>query len=98
MTSEAARRIGLTREALDKDPHYPQTGASGNPRIAALHRFDSMILAGETFRRPAISVASFPISEGDMLIGEDFMQGHRFRISYANEALYMQRVAGKTKP
>ena len=52
-----------------------------------------MEVAHEYVPYPVIAVSRFPANEYDMLLGEDYMKGHRFWFSYATQTLYIQDVS-----
>jgi predicted aspartyl protease len=92
ISRSAALRIGVTDAMLAQDP-VQQGAVAGNKLYRSpSHRFAQIRIGKETFPGPRIDVVDFPLTESDMLIGEDYMHIRRFWLSYSTNTLFIQRL------
>jgi predicted aspartyl protease len=88
----SGRRFGVTAG----DSAYPPPGGAfainAAPGTVPIHQFDRIRIGEETFGGMRVEVMDFPVIEADLLIGEDYMRGRRFWLSYATETLFIQAV------
>jgi predicted aspartyl protease len=90
ISREAALRIGVTGEMLAQDPIQEETAAGNMTYQVPFHRFEQVTIGGETFHGPRIDIIDSPLTESDMLLGEDYMHARRFWLSYATKTLFVQ--------
>ena len=86
----SALRMGITDEMLANDRKASSVGVGGHAHQVPIHRFNSLVIGASTIENPNIEITDSPIPDADMLIGEDYMKGHRFWISYQTHTLFMQ--------
>jgi predicted aspartyl protease len=79
---DLARRLGLNDQTMAGDPTVGQGGVGPNVALARLHRFQQLRIGPTTVRAPVIPVILSESGISDMLIGEDFLQGHRVWLSF----------------
>ena len=96
LTRKAALQTGLTEAMLAADPQHDGYGIGDHVYQISTHRFESVVIARETFHNPRIDVADITIHDADMLVGENYMHARRFWLSYATGVILIQRVIGPT--
>jgi predicted aspartyl protease len=82
-------RLGLGIEKLQGDPNQIVSGLGSHTVTMWQHKFHELQIGSETFADPTFLVAPVripPIS--DMLLGADWLLGHRVWISYATMQLF----------
>jgi hypothetical protein len=52
-----------------------------------------MVIAQEVYRSLPIGIIDFPPNDADMLVGENYMNAHRFWLSYSTGTIFIQRAA-----
>lgn len=92
ISRSAALRIGVTQVMLARDPVQQGQRVGNQTYQVASHRFAQLTIGRETFSGPRIDVVPFPLTESDMLIGEDYMHARRFWLSYSTKTLFLQRL------
>jgi predicted aspartyl protease len=98
ISREAALRIGVTEAMLEHDPVQAGARAGGISYEVPSHRFGQITIGRETFHGPRIDVIDYPLTESDMLIGEDYMHARRFWLSYATKILFIQPLRIRPPP
>jgi predicted aspartyl protease len=89
-----AERLGLTPDALVNDPIVQHHGAGAGTREARLHRFKLLQIGPAAAPEPVLSVLREDAGVGDALVGEDFINGRRIWLSFANREVFI----ATTKP
>lgn len=92
ISRSAALRTGVTEADLAQDPVQEGVLAGNETYKVPSHRFAQIRIGRETFPGPRIDVVDFPLTESDMLIGEDYMNSRRFWLSYSTRMLYIQHL------
>jgi len=91
VSSDVARAVGVTPDALERDPKVRLSGTGPATAIAAGHRFREIIFAGQTFAGPTLVVTERPDANTDMIIGSDFLAHRRVWLSYARKRVFIER-------
>jgi predicted aspartyl protease len=89
-----AERLGLTPDSLVNDPIVQHHGAGTGTREARLHRFNLLQIGPAAAPEPVLSVLREDAGVGDALVGEDFINGRRIWLSFANREVFI----ATTKP
>jgi predicted aspartyl protease len=92
ISRSAALRLGVTEAMLAQDPVQQGERAGNKTYEVPLHQFAEIKIGREAFPGPRIDVVNFPLTESDMLIGEDYMHARRFWLSYSTKRLFIQRL------
>ncbi len=87
---DAAEGVGLSEAQLAGDPGGTATSGDLHAFRVRRHKFESLAIGTEMFCHPLISVAEFDQDRIDMLVGADYMRRHRFFLSFATSALFIQ--------
>ncbi len=77
-----AARIGITPQATAGDPIVHQRGVGPGTTEARLHRFQLLRIGPIVEARPVLTILPRDVGFGDMLIGEDMLQGRRVWLSF----------------
>ncbi len=77
-----AARLGLTEHAWSQDPIVHQRGVGPETTVARLHQFRLLRIGPIATTGPSITVLPRDVDIGDMLIGEDVLQGRRIWLSF----------------
>lgn len=85
-----ADRLGLTRAALAGDPVTGATGIDGNHVEARRHLFSTLEVGLETAHAVRLAVSGLHLSQGEMLLGTDWMRRQRVWISWSNRQMLLQ--------
>lgn len=80
---------GLVPDFLAPDPLKKNTGVAGTFE-GHFHQFSWLKIGDEKFTDPQIGVFNEPTAFEDILIGEDYMSGRRFWLSYSTNTLFVQ--------
>jgi predicted aspartyl protease len=88
--AQAAR---LTPKMLAGDPRVMLRGAGPELAEGRRHRFERLVLAGESFREVRLTVMQRQSDEDDMIIGMDYMAGRRIWLAYPRRKVFIQRLA-----
>jgi predicted aspartyl protease len=83
-----ARRLGLTKQSLARDPAVRNTG-TGGVTISRLHRFGQLRVGPLLEEAPEIVVLTSDFDVGDALLGEEFLQGRRVWFSFRNRQIFV---------
>ncbi len=90
LTAPGMYHLGLNAASLANDPADQISGLGPSVITAHLHRFRSMLVAGQTSQSPAIWVEAVRIRPFvDMLLGADWLAGRRVWLSFATSQLFM---------
>jgi hypothetical protein len=84
-----AERLGLTPEAMAGDQIVEHHGAGPGFQQARLHRFNLLQIGPAAAPEPILSVLPVDAGVGDALIGEDFIDGRRIWMSFADRAVFI---------
>jgi hypothetical protein len=84
-----ATRLGLTPLAMAGDPIVQHHGAGPGSQEARLHRFSLLRIGPAAEQDPMLSVLPVDAGVGDALVGEDFINGRRIWLSFANRAVFI---------
>lgn len=80
--ADMARQLRLTEQSMAADPQVRQVGVGPGVAYARLHRFQSLRIGPTSFSSPTMPVLLSEAGIGDMLIGEDFLEGRRVWLSF----------------
>jgi predicted aspartyl protease len=86
-----AARLGLTDHALSEDPTVHQRGVGPETTVARLHRFKLLQIGPIATTGPSMAVLHRDAGIGDMLIGEDMLQGHRIWLSFRPPEVFVSK-------
>lgn len=92
VSSEAAAAIGVSAAVLAGDPTALLAGTGPGATRAAVHRFGSIVIAGERFAGPALAVTDLPDRGFDMIIGSDYLAHRHIWLSYARRRAYIEPI------
>jgi len=84
-----ADRLGLTPAEMAGDPIVQHHGAGPVSRDARLHRFSLLRIGPAVATNPILSVLPVDAGVGDALVGEDFINGRRIWLSFANREVFI---------
>jgi predicted aspartyl protease len=84
-----AERLGLTPDVLATDQIVQHHGAGPGTREARLHRFKLLQIGPAAAPEPVLSVLEDDAGVGDALVGEDFINGRRIWLSFANREVFI---------
>ncbi len=84
-----ADRLGLTEMAMAGDPVVQHHGAGPGSQQARLHRFSLLRIGPAAATNPILSVLPIDAGVGDALVGEDFINGRRIWMSFANREVFI---------
>lgn len=85
----AARRLGLSRAALARDPIAGMRGLSPQRVQARAHRFARLRIGDETVRDPVLLVTALNLPDADIVLGLDFLRGRRVWFSYPRHRIFL---------
>lgn len=94
----AAFNLGVRGAEMDRDDAGQGMGAGAHEFSSRLHRFDSLRVGSDLFRDVAMSIVDFHQDRTDMLLGNGYMRTRRFYLSYAHDALLVQRRGRVSRP
>jgi len=84
-----ANRLGLTQQSMAGDLIVQHHGAGPGSQEARLHRFKLLRIGPAVARDPVLSVLPVDAGVGDALVGEDFIDGRRIWMSFANREVFV---------
>ena len=84
-----AERLGLTPAKLADDPVVQHHGAGPGSQDARLHKFGLLQIGPAASTDPVLSVLPVDAGVGDALVGEDFINGRRIWLSFANREVFI---------
>jgi hypothetical protein len=83
-------RLGLTPEALARDPGGNGTGIGAAPVPMRLHRFAELRIGPDVLRDPSLWVASVHVVPiVDMLLGADWLRSRHVWLSFATKQMFV---------
>ncbi len=85
-----ATRLGATSHDLSTDPVVRGRGVGARALAFRRHRFDEVRVGDIVVRDMEVNVAALPIPGVDMLLGADWLTGHRVWISRAAGRLFQR--------
>ncbi|CEF40553.1 hypothetical protein ASN_1182 [Acetobacter senegalensis] len=86
-----AHHAGVHEEQLKTDVSFPSRGIDRNVLQVRLHRFEQLKIGEEVFINPVLAVGAMQ-TEGEALLGADFLRHNRVWVSNQNEKIYIQRL------
>ncbi len=89
ISSRAAATLGITPAMLAEDGEAMLAGTGPGATRAAVHRFGSIVIAGERFVNTAMAVTDLPERHFDMIIGSDYLAHRHIWLSYARRRAYI---------
>jgi predicted aspartyl protease len=89
LSTSAARALGVTEAALARDRATVTLGAAAERLNSHVHRFSRLEVAGEIVRKPELVVADFKLSDGDLVLGVDFLSSRRIWLSYGSQQIFL---------
>ena len=93
ISSDIARQLGVTQDALERDQKIRLSGTGPATAIAYVHRFRDIIFGGQTFPGPTLVVTERPDVNTDMIIGSDYLAHRRVWLSYARKRVFIERAS-----
>jgi predicted aspartyl protease len=81
--------LGLTPAIMASDPVVQHHGAGPGMQEARLHRFNVLRIGPAVAHDPMLSVLPVDVGVGDALVGEDFIDGRRIWMSFANREVFI---------
>jgi predicted aspartyl protease len=90
VTRRVAAGLGVTDDDLSRDPLVSGHGIGAGDVTFRRHRFDEVRVGGVAVRDMTVNIAALPIAGVDMLLGADWLAGHRVWISRAAGRLFQQ--------
>lgn len=90
LARRVAARLGVTSHDLSRDPVVRGRGVGAAPLAFRRHRFDEVRVGGVVVRDMAVNIATLPIPGVDMLLGADWLAGHRVWISRSAGRLFQR--------
>ena len=91
LDSASATALGLTGAELARDPVATLRGAAAEIVKSPAHRFGRLDIDGEVVRDPVIVVTSLGLQDADLVLGANFLRGHRVWLSYASHLVFVSR-------
>ena len=93
-----ANRLGLTPAGDGRRSRSCNITAPGRARrTARLHRFGLLRIGPAVAHDPILSVLPVDAGVGDALVGEDFIDGRRIWLSFANREVFIATHAGAVR-
>ena len=90
VTQRVAAGLGVTDDDLSRDPLVTGHGIGAGSVAFRRHRFDTIRVGGVTVQDMTVNIAPLPIAGVDMLLGADWLTGHRVWISPAAGRLFQR--------
>lgn len=98
ITREGLRKVGLTEAALKTDPMTETVGVGNIGAKSPLHKFTALGIAGVEHKDVRFGLLERPLSQGDALIGQQYLFTRRIRISPAAHKLFIENKSGSVLP
>jgi predicted aspartyl protease len=86
----AAQEHRLDVAGLEADPKSTSRGVDGQALETYRHRFTTLTIGQEVFRNPTILVSRLHLTQGEMLLGLDWLRQRRIWISWDSRQLFVQ--------
>lgn len=93
VAKDVAYSLGITDAMLQSDRHITMIGTGPDRPTAYAHRFGQMRVGDDTFPGPVLFVADRPDPSVDMILGSDYLAGHRLWLSYARKRVFVEEGA-----
>jgi predicted aspartyl protease len=90
VAQRVAAGLGVTENDLAQDQLVPGRGIGADPVAFRRHRFDEVRVGGVAVRDMTVNIAALPIAGIDMLLGADWLTGHKVWISRAAGRLFQR--------
>lgn len=87
-----AHHAGVSEEQLATDISTKSRGIDLHSLSGHLHRFERLQIGDEVFPNPLLDVSPLK-TDGDALLGADFLRHNRVWISNRNDMIYIQRLS-----
>lgn len=94
LSTPSAERLGVSPEALARDPGGITGGVDMREVLFHWHRFASLRIGRETIRNPELTVSSLD-EEADLLLGSTYFATRRVWLSYATGRMFVQPSSGR---
>ena len=88
LSTSCARRVGA--RATPADPVATIRGVDGGTAIVRFHCFVSMDVGRDHVANPLIAVGETQFVSPEMVLGLDYLRGHRIWISYRTQQVVIQ--------
>jgi predicted aspartyl protease len=89
LTRKAARKIGLSDASLATESVRPMAGVGDVVKNFPTHLFKAVSLSDHAVKNLRLPIIDAPIG-ADMLLGNDYMSGWHFWISYSTRKIFFQ--------
>ena len=73
-------------------------GAAAEIVKSPAHRFGRLDIDGEVVRDPVIVVTQLGLQDADLVLGANFLRGHRVWLSYASHLVFVEPPLKSNKP
>ncbi len=94
LSTDAAARLGIGRDALAKDPGGIGGGIDMQPIEYRWHRFQSLQVGSEVIDRPVLTVLPH-VDAAELLLGSDFFRTRRVWLSYSTNRMFIRPESAK---
>jgi predicted aspartyl protease len=91
LDAASALALGVTGQAMERDPVATLRGAAAEVVKSRVHRFARLDIDGEVVRDPVIVVARLGLQDADLVLGADFLRWRRVWLSYASHLIFISR-------
>lgn len=91
VSRDTALNVGVYADDMDRGHAGRGYGAGAHEFDSRLHSFASLRVGSELFRNVPMNIVDFHQDRIDMLLGNGYMRSRRFYLSYAHDALFVQR-------
>jgi predicted aspartyl protease len=100
MTEDAAERLGVTPDILEKDRMETLRGSDRNDIAVRLHRFDAVRIGRQMIHHATIRVGGLHLNDVDMLLGADYARTRHIWLSYATRQMFVAvpKAGGRAAP
>jgi clan AA aspartic protease (TIGR02281 family) len=89
MAADSAASAGVTGEMLTQDRNVSMTGSGPEQVQARLHRFAELQIDDEVFHNVPLLVGPRQLGDVDLILGMDYLAGHRLWLSYARRRVFV---------
>ena len=91
VSRNTALNVGVYADDMDRGHAGRGVGAGAHEFDSRLQNFASLRVGSDLFRNVAMNIVDFRQDRVDMLLGNGYMRTRRFYLSYAHNALFVQR-------
>jgi len=95
LTRSSAAKAGFADNIFDTDPVAFGSGVNNQSFQMPIHMFEGIIIGKELYRGLRVGIVNSSLGNADMLVGENYMNEHRFWLSYSTGTLFIQRNAAR---